>query len=85
MAMFNATVALYDGTITNTDQIAKLPISGKDKLVLLNKFHSNDRADDRDLNNGLNRLAGVPIGMNFVEIESPRARALQSNFLRSNQ
>lgn len=67
MALFNATVALYDGTITNTDQIAKLPISAKDKLTLLGKFHSNDRADDRDLNNGLNRLAGVPIGMNFVD------------------
>jgi len=67
MAMFNATAALYDGTITTTEQIAKLPISVKDKLTLLGKFHSNDRADDRDLDSGLRRLAGVPIGFNFVD------------------
>jgi hypothetical protein len=67
MALFNATVALYDGTITNTDQIAKLPISAKDKLTLLGKFHSNDKSDDRDLDSGIRRLAGVPIGMNFVD------------------
>lgn len=67
MAMFNATVALYDGTITTTEQIKALPISAKDKMILLGKHYSNDRADDRDLDTGIRRLAGVPIGMNFVD------------------
>lgn len=67
MAMFNATVALYDGTITTPEQIAKLPISAKDKMTLLGKHYSNDRADDRDLDTGIRRLAGVPIGMNFID------------------
>ncbi len=67
MALFNATVALHNGTITTPEQIAKLPISAKDKMTLLTKHYSNDRADDRDLDVGLRRFAGVPIGMQFAD------------------
>jgi hypothetical protein len=67
MAMFNAIDAIYSGTITTSEQIANLPIKGGDKIKLLEKLHSSDRADDRDLDTGIRRLAGVPIGMSFVD------------------
>lgn len=67
MAMFNAIDGIYKGTITNSAQIAKLPVSGKDKIKLLEKLHSTDKADDRDLDSGIRRLAGVPIGMQFID------------------
>lgn len=67
MAMFNAIDGIYKGTITTSEQIEKLPIKAGDKIRLLEKLHSSDRADDRDLDNGLRRLAGVPLGVQFSD------------------
>jgi hypothetical protein len=67
MAMFNAIDGIYKGTITTSDQIARLPVATKDKIRLLEKLHSSDRADDRDLDSGIRRLAGVPIGLQFID------------------
>jgi len=67
MAMFNAINGIYQGTITSFEDIQKLPIKPGDKIKLLEKLHSSDRADDRDLDTGLRRLAGVPIGMQFAD------------------
>lgn len=67
MAMFNAIDGIYKGTITTSDQIEKLPIKAGDKIKLLEKLHSSDRSDDRDLDAGLRRLAGVPLGMQFSD------------------
>ena len=67
MAMFNAIDGIYNGTITTSEQIAKLPIKAGDKINLLQKLHSSDKSDDRDLDSGLRRLAGVPLGMQFTD------------------
>lgn len=67
MAMFNAIDGIYNGTITSSDQIKGLPIKPGDKIKLLEKLHSSDRSDDRDLDAGLRRLAGVPLGMQFSD------------------
>jgi len=67
MAMFNAIDGIYNGTITSSEQIQKLPIKAGDKIKLLEKLHSSDRSDDRDLDAGLRRLAGVPLGMQFSD------------------
>ena len=67
MAMFNAINGIYQGTITSFEDIQKLPIKPADKVKLLEKLHSSDRADDRDLDAGLRRLAGVPLGMQFSD------------------
>ena len=63
MALFNAIDGIYNGTINNSDQIRKLPISTKDKISLLGKLHSETKADDRELDSGLRRLAGIPSGL----------------------
>lgn len=67
MAMFNAIDGIYKGTITSSEQIEKLPIKAGDKIKLLEKLHSSDRSDDRDLDAGIRRLAGVPLGMQFSD------------------
>lgn len=67
MALFNAYDGIYSGKITTSDQIRNLPIATKDKITLLGKLHSADRQDDRDLDAGIRRLAGVPIGMQFID------------------
>lgn len=67
MALFNAYDGIYSGKITTSDQIRALPIATKDKITLLGKLHSADRQDDRDLDSGIRRLAGVPIGMQFID------------------
>lgn len=67
MAVFNAIEGIHNGTITSSDQIRKLPLSSKDKVRMLEKLHSSDRADDRDLDSGLRRLAGVPTGLQFID------------------
>lgn len=63
MALFNAIDGIYNGTINNSDQIRKLPIATKDKINLLNKLHSETKSEDRELDNGLRRLAGIPSGL----------------------
>ena len=63
MAMFNAINGIYNGTINNADQIRALPINTKDKINLLNKLHSETKAEDRELDSGLRRLAGIPSGL----------------------
>lgn len=67
MALFNAYDGIYSGKITTSDQIRNLPIATRDKITLLGKLHSADRQDDRDLDSGIRRLAGVPIGMQFID------------------
>lgn len=65
MALFNAYEALYNGKITTSEQIRGLSINQKDKLRLLEKLHSSERQDDRALDSGLRRLAGIPVGIQF--------------------
>lgn len=63
MALYNAIDGIYNGTINNSEQIKKLPISVPDKIKMLEKLHSNTKSEDRALDSGLRRLAGIPEGL----------------------
>lgn len=82
MAMFNAWNGIYDGTINSADQIRKLPVSSKDKLALLKGLHSETKAEDRELDSGLRRLAGIPSGLVALDpkgAEFERLRGFQAD------
>jgi len=68
MAFMNALDMVLSNQFANTDVIKDLPgISVKDKIKLIEKWHSTDKSDDKALEDGKRRLAGVPLGMNFID------------------
>jgi len=68
MALMNALDMVLSNQFANTDVIKDLPgISVKDKIKLIEKWHSTDKSDDKALEDGKRRLAGVPLGMNFID------------------
>lgn len=82
MALYNAIDGIYNGTINNSEQIKKLPISVPDKIKMLEKLHSNTKAEDRALDSGLRRLAGIPEGMVALDpkgAEFARLRKFQAD------
>jgi len=86
---FNALNAIYQGTITTPEQINEMPgLNGQQKLRLLKTLTSEDRRDQRELDTGLARLAGIPTmpgavtvidpkGTEFKRLQSLRADAQQ--------
>lgn len=86
---FNALNAIYQGTLTTPEQINEMPgLNGQQKLRLLKTLTSEDRRDQRELDTGLARLAGIPTmpgavtvidpkGTEFKRLQSLRADAQQ--------
>ena len=88
---FNLLNGIYNGTITNPQQIWSLVgkgINGKQAVGALKLLNSEDRRDQGDLDRGLAKLAGIPTmpgsvtvldpkGTEFAQLQRLRAEALQ--------
>jgi len=78
VAEFNALTAIYEGRITSPGQIASIPgLNGKQKVCLLKTLTSEDRRDQRDLDTGLARLAGIPTMPGQVTVLDPKGAEFQ--------
>jgi hypothetical protein len=89
VAEFNTLRGIFEGRITNPDQIWRAPgLTAKQKVTLLKTLTSEDRRDQRDLDTGLARLAGIPTmpgqvtvidpkGVEFQRLQGLRAQAMQ--------
>ncbi len=89
LAEFNALQGIYQGTITDPAQIASNGLlNGRQKVGLLKILTTEDRRDQRELDTGLARLAGIPVvpgspvvldpkGVEFQRLQSLRADAQQ--------
>ena len=78
VAEFNALNAIFNGTLTRPEQIAALPgLNGKQKVSLLKTLTSEDRRDQRDLDTGLARLAGIPTMPGQVTVLDPKGAEFQ--------
>ena len=87
MIEFNALAMIYRGQITTPEQLAAVRgLSGKQSVGLLKALISQDKANDRKLNAGLAKLAGIstipgvavsldPKGAQFKQLGALRARA----------
>jgi hypothetical protein len=87
MIEFNALAMIYRGQITTPEQLAAVRgLSGKQSVGLLKALISQDKANDRKLNAGLAKLAGIstipgvavsldPKGAQFKQLVALRARA----------
>jgi hypothetical protein len=89
VAEFNTLRGIYEGRITSPDQIWNAPgLTAKQKVSLLKTLTSEDRRDQRELDTGLARLAGIPTmpgqvtvidpkGVEFQRLQGLRAQAMQ--------
>jgi hypothetical protein len=78
MAEFNALAAIFDGRITSPNQIASIAgLNGKQKVNLLKTLTSEDRRDQRDLDTGLARLAGIPTMPGQITVIDPKGTEFQ--------
>ena len=78
VAEFNALTAIYEGRINSPSQIASIPgLNGKQKVSLLKTLTSEDRRDQRELDMGLARLAGVPTMPGQVTVIDPKGAEFQ--------
>lgn len=89
VAEFNTLRGIYEGRITSPDQIWNAAgLTAKQKVSLLKTLTSEDRRDQRDLDNGLARLAGIPTmpgqvtvidpkGVEFQRLQGLRSQAMQ--------
>lgn len=78
VAEFNALTAIYEGRITSPGQIASIPgLNGKQKVSLLKTLTSEDRRDQRELDMGLAKLAGVPTMPGQVTVIDPKGAEFQ--------
>ena len=88
-AEFNILNGIYSGTVTTPEQIwNNNALNGKQKVAALKLLTSEDRRDQRDLDTGLAKLAGIPTmpgqvtvidpkGVQFEQLQKLRAQALQ--------
>lgn len=88
---FNMLTGIYNGTITEPGQIwsrVGKGLTGKQAVSLLKTLTNEDRRDQRDLDNGLAKLAGIPTmpgqvtvidpkGAEFQRLQDLRANAMQ--------
>jgi hypothetical protein len=73
VAEFNVLRGIYEGTITNPDQIFRNnSLNGKQKVSALKLLTSEDRRDQRELDTGLARLAGIPTMPGSVTVLDPK-------------
>lgn len=81
MAEFNLVNGIYNGSITNANQIwsAVGPngINGKQALNALKLLNSEDRRDQQELDRGLSRLAGIPTMPGQVTVIDPKGAEFQ--------
>jgi len=78
LAEFNVLRGIYEGTITNPDQIFKNnSLNGKQKVSALKLLTSEDRRDQRDLDTGLAKLAGIPTMPGSVTVLDPKGTEFQ--------
>lgn len=98
-AEFNTLKGIYEGTITQPGQIwDNGSLSAKQKVSLLKTLTSEDRRDQRELDTGLAKLAGIPMipgspvvidpkGIEFQRLQQLRADAqqIQSEATRDNK
>ena len=78
LAEFNVLRGIYEGTITNPDQIFKNNLlNGKQKVSALKLLTSEDRRDQRDLDTGLAKLAGIPTMPGSVTVLDPKGTEFQ--------
>jgi len=78
MAIFNTKEAIYNGTITSSDQIRNLPLSPGDKVKMLDVLHSNTKDEDRKLDSGLRKLAGIPDGLVSLDPKGEEFKRLRN-------
>lgn len=61
VAEFNVLRGIFDGTISNPDQIWNAPgLIAKQKVAALKLLNSEERRDQNELDRGLARLSGIP-------------------------
>lgn len=78
LAEFNMIRGIYEGTITNPDQIFNNNmLNGKQKVSALKLLTSEDRRDQRDLDTGLAKLAGIPTMPGSVTVLDPKGTEFQ--------
>jgi len=69
---------IYEGTITSPDQIFNnSTLSGKQKVSALKLLTSEDRRDQRDIDTGLARLAGIPTSPGSVTVIDPKGKEFE--------
>ena len=78
IAEFNTLRGIYEGTITSPDQIFNnSTLSGKQKVSALKLLTSEDRRDQRDIDTGLARLAGIPTSPGSVTVIDPKGKEFE--------
>ena len=84
MIEFNALAMIYSGQITTPEQLRSVSgLSGKQSVGLLKALISQDKANDRKLNAGLAKLAGIStIPGVAVSLDPKGAQFKQLQFLR---
>ena len=78
MAIFNTKEAIYNGTITTSEQIRNLPLQPGDKVKMLDVLHSNTKDEDRKLDSGLRKLAGIPDGLVTLDPKGEEFKRLRN-------
>ena len=78
MAIFNTKEAIYNGTITTSEQIRNLPLQPSDKVKMLDVLHSNTKDEDRKLDSGLRKLAGIPDGLVTLDPKGDEFKRLRN-------
>ena len=78
MALFNAKEAIYNGTITSSAQIRNLPLTAGDKVRMLDVLQSNTKDQDRQLDTGLRKLAGIPDGLVTLDPKGDEFKRLRN-------
>ena len=78
MAIFNTKEAIYNGTITTSEQIRNLPLQPSDKVKMLDVLHSNTKDEDRKLDSGLPKLAGIPDGLVTLDPKGDEFKRLRN-------
>ena len=79
LAEFNALQGIFDGRITSPSQIAGIPgLNGKQKVSLLKTLTTEDRRDQRELDSGLAKLAGIPTMPGQVTVIDPKGAEFQN-------
>jgi hypothetical protein len=78
MALFNAREAVYNGTITSSEQIRRLPLTASDKIRTLDLLQSTTKEQGRQLDSGLRRLANIPDGLITLDPKGDEFKRLRS-------
>lgn len=77
---FNLLQGIYNGTVTEPAQIwgaVGRGLTGKQAVSLLKTMTTEDRRDQRELDNGLSRLAGIPTMPGQVTVIDPKGQEFQ--------